>query len=248
MYMVFLYYFAWISSLPYIIIVLFPFSHWKQGVVELTAFSSPLASWFVVRQIAVPPVGLSAWRSFVFRSSISMIIRPDFTVIHTSLECTSYLYIIVFYALIIYLTYHCSIRFLFSLRAGGLRSKLAAFSSLTVPWVVITPTCGAVGGGGVVGLMISCFRCSISMISAQFHCDTSLQCACCVVKLLYYARIISLQYHYRIIFLFSLKAEGRRFDGFVNAGGSVSCQYDKLRCHRWRRGISAWWPLVSVLV
>ena len=69
--------------------------------------------------------------------------------------------------------------------------------------------------------MISCFRCSISMISAQFHCDTSLQCACCVVKLLYYARIISPEYHYRIIFLFSLKAEGRRFDGFVNAGGTV---------------------------
>ena len=69
--------------------------------------------------------------------------------------------------------------------------------------------------------MISCFRWSISMISAQFHCDTSLQCACCVVKLLYYARIISPEYHYRIIFLFSLKAEGRRFDGFVNAGGTV---------------------------
>ena len=86
--------FAWISSLPYIIIVLFPFSHWKQGVVvELTAFSSLLASWFVVRQIAVPPVGLSAWRSFVFRSSI---FTPDFTVIHTSLENTLYLYIIVF--------------------------------------------------------------------------------------------------------------------------------------------------------
>ena len=82
MYMVFLFYCAWISSLSYIIIVLFFFSHWKQGVVELTAYSSLLASWFVVRQIAVPPVGLSAWRSFVFRSSISMIFTPDFTVIH----------------------------------------------------------------------------------------------------------------------------------------------------------------------
>ena len=83
-------------------------------------------------------------------------------------------------------------------------SSWRLFTSLTVPWVVITTTCGAVGGGGVVGLMIFCFRCSISMISAQFHCDTSLQCACCVVKLLYYARIISPEYHYRIIFLFSL--------------------------------------------
>ena len=93
---VFLFYFAWISSLPYFIIVLFPFSHWKQGVVELMAISSLLASWFVVRQIAMPPVGLSAWRSFVFRSSISMICTPDSSVIHTSLECTWYLYIIVF--------------------------------------------------------------------------------------------------------------------------------------------------------
>ena len=83
-------------------------------------------------------------------------------------------------------------------------SSWRLFTYLTVPWVVITTTCGAVGGGGVVGLMIFCFRCSISMISAQFHCDTSLQCACCVVKLLYYARIISPEYHYRIIFLFSL--------------------------------------------
>ena len=60
--------------------------------------------------------------TFVFRSSITMILRPDFTVIHTSLECTWYLYIIVFYALIICLPYHCSIRFLFSFRAGGLRA------------------------------------------------------------------------------------------------------------------------------
>ena len=104
--------FAWISSLPYTIIVLFPFSHWKQGIVELTAFSSLLASWFVIRQIVVPPVGLSAWRSFVFRCSISKIFTPDFTVIHTSLECTWYLYIIVFYSLIISLSYYCSSRFL----------------------------------------------------------------------------------------------------------------------------------------
>ena len=122
MYMVFLFYFPWISSLPYIIIVLFPFSHWKQGMVELTAISLLLALWFVVWQIAVPPVGLSAWWSFVFRTSISMIFTPDFTVIHTSLVCTWYLYIIVFYALIISLPYHCSIRILFSLRAGDFSS------------------------------------------------------------------------------------------------------------------------------
>ena len=35
MHMVFLFYFAWISSLPNIIIVLFPFFHWKQGIDKL---------------------------------------------------------------------------------------------------------------------------------------------------------------------------------------------------------------------
>ena len=119
LYISFLFNYVWISSLPYIIIVLFPFSHWKQGIIELMAISSLLALWFVVRQIAVPPVGLSAGRSFVFRCSISMICTPDFTVIPTSLKCTWYLYIFFFfYALIIYLPCHCSICFLFLLRAG----------------------------------------------------------------------------------------------------------------------------------
>ena len=121
MYMVFLFNFCLNKFLPYIIVVLFPFSHWKQGIVEVTAFSSLLASWFVNRQIAVPPVGLSAWRSFVIRCSISKIFTSDLTLIHTSLECTWYLYIIGFYALIISLPYYCNIRFLLSLRAGDCR-------------------------------------------------------------------------------------------------------------------------------
>ena len=62
-YFVFLFYYAWISSIPYIIIVILLFSHWKHGIVELAAISSLMASWFVVRQIAVPRLGLSAWRS-----------------------------------------------------------------------------------------------------------------------------------------------------------------------------------------
>ena len=93
---VFLFHYAWISSLPYIIMVFFLFSHWKQGIVELATISSLMASWFVVRKIAVPPVGLSTWRSFVFRCSINMIFTPDFTVISTSSECTWYLCIFVY--------------------------------------------------------------------------------------------------------------------------------------------------------
>ena len=42
------------------------------------------------RQTAVPPVGLSAWRSFVFQCPINMIFTTDFTVIPVLLECTWY--------------------------------------------------------------------------------------------------------------------------------------------------------------
>ena len=216
MYMVFLFYFCLNKFLPYIIVVLFPFSHWKQGIVELTAFSSLLASWFVNRQIAVPPVGLSAWRSFVFRCSISKIFTPDFTVIHTSLECTWYLYIIGFYALIISLPYYCSIRFLLS--SSGWRlfrlwwCHASSLRRLVVPLVA----------AGLWAWWSPVFGARLAWYLHSFTVTlTSLQCACCVVKLLYYARVISLQYYYRIIFLFSLKAGGRRFDG---AGGTVSCQ------------------------
>ena len=31
-------------------------------------------------------------------------------------------------------------------------------------------------------------------------------------------------------------AEDRRVDGGIVSGGTVSCLYDHLRCHRWRRG------------
>ena len=61
-------------------------------------------------------------------------------------------YICFIYALISFLPYDCSIRFLFSLIAGDRR--VGGFSSPEVPWVVITTICGAIGGGGVVGLMI----------------------------------------------------------------------------------------------
>ena len=45
-YFVHLFCFAWISSIPNIIIVLFHYSHWKKGVVDLTAISSLVALWF----------------------------------------------------------------------------------------------------------------------------------------------------------------------------------------------------------
>ena len=187
------------SSIPYIIIVLFPFSHWKQGIVELTAILSLLASWFVVRQIAVPPVGSSVSRSFVFRCSISMIFTPDFTVIPTSFECSRFPYIIVFMHW--WFLCHIIVVFVSFSHWEQMIVELAAFSSLVVLWVVITTSCGAIGGGGVMTYMITSFQCSINMISTHSFTvtRTSLKCAWYVVKLFYYARIISLQYYYSFL-------------------------------------------------
>ena len=45
------------------------------------------------------------------------------------------------------------------------------------------------------------------------------------------------KYSHRYSFIFSLNVGGCRFDNFFVAGATVSCRYDKLRCHRWRRGL-----------
>ena len=93
--------------------------------------------------------------------------------------------------------------------------------------------------------MIFRFRCSIIMISTHNFTVTltSLRCMWYVAKLFHNACLIFLQYQYRIIFLYSQKARGHHLDRFIGAGGTVSCQYDKLRCYQWRRDLSAWWPL-----
>ena len=44
-----------------------------------------------------------------------------------------------------------------------------------------------------------------------------------------------------------MKAGDRRFDGFGVAGGTMSCHYDNLRYHRWRRACRSGGPLFSML-
>ena len=44
-----------------------------------------------------------------------------------------------------------------------------------------------------------------------------------------------------------MKAGDRRFDDFGVAGGTMSCHYDNLRCHRWRRACRSDGPLFSML-
>ena len=128
--------------------------------------------------------------TIVFRWSISKIFTPDFTVIHTSLECTWYLYIIVFYALIIFLPFFCSIRFLRSLRAGDRRVGgffcLWWYRELSLQLHVV-PLVAA----GLWAWWSPVFSARLAWYLYSFTVTlTSLQCACCVVKLLYYARII----------------------------------------------------------
>ena len=53
--------------------------------------------------------------------------------------------------------------------------------------------------------------------------------------------------HYHISLLLNLKAGDRRFDGVGVAGDNMSCHYDRLRCHRWRRACRSDDPLFSVL-
>ena len=43
----------------------------------------------------------------------------------------------------------------------------------------------------------------------------------------------------------TLRARDCQFDNFVVAGGTVSCHYDKFRCHRWWRGCRADYLLFS---
>ena len=194
------FYYAWISSLPYIIIVIFLFSHSKQRIVELTTISSLLASWFVVWQIAVSPLGLSAWRFLFFGARLTWYSHPILL---------RYLYHwnvrdIFIYCLIMVWKVICHISVVFVALSHWWQGivELAAFSSVVIPSVIITTIRGAIGGGEVVGLMIFCFQCSISMISTHSFIVTltSLKCTWYVVKLSYCARIISLQYFNRIIF------------------------------------------------
>ena len=118
------------------------------------------------------------------------------------------LYVCLCYALISSPPHHGSIRFFISPIKGIV--DLTAFSSLVVPWVVITTICGVTDDGGVVGLTIYFAHCSINIIST--HNITvilaSLKCTWYLVKLFYYAWIISLHYHYRILFCFLPESRG----------------------------------------
>ena len=68
-YILLLFYYTRISSLSYIIIVLFLFSHWKHGIVELTPISSLVASWFVITTNCSAIGGFVSLTIFCFRCS-----------------------------------------------------------------------------------------------------------------------------------------------------------------------------------
>ena len=146
--------------------------------------------------------------------------------VSTLLECTWYFNI---FALLCFDTCSVILQYSFSFlidSRGSSSWRLFRFSrylALSLRWFVV-PSVAA-----ELSAWWSCFQCSINI--------KSLHCTWYDVKLFHYACIISLQYPCDIIFHFSLKARDRWFDGFIVAGGTVSCQYDRLRCYWWRRDL-----------
>ena len=123
-------------------------------------------------------------------------------------------------------------------------------SSPGAPLVVMATTCGATGG--IWGRWLCGLRFSL-VFSARliWHLHrftvitTSLKCKRCFVSWFYYAW--KFFFYYRINSLLKMKAGDRHFDDFGVAGGTMSCHYDNLRCHRWRRACRSDGPLFSML-
>ena len=72
---------------------------------------------------------------------------------------------------------------------------------------------------------------------------TEMQTMLCIMVLL----SLKKNCYYRINSLLNMKAGDRHFDDFGVAGGTMSCPYDNLRCHRWRRACRSDGPLFSML-
>ena len=102
---------------------------------------------------------------------------------------------------------------------------LTSLSSLEVPCVVVT-TYGAAGDGGIVGLTTFCFQRSTDKIFTHIYTEivASLKCTWyfCIFVLFCLNKFFTV-YHYSTLSLFSLKAGGRRVDGFFVAVGIVIC-------------------------
>ena len=113
--------------------------------------------------------------------------------------------------------------FFFSLNQG--LTVLTSLSSLVVPCVVVT-TYGNTGDGGIVGLRTFCFQCWTDKIFTHDYTEiiSSLKCTWyfCILVLFCLNKFFTI-YHYSTLSLFSLKAGGRRVDGYFVAVGIVIC-------------------------
>ena len=122
-------------------------------------------------------------------------------------------------------------------------------SSPGAPLVVMATTCGATGG--IWGRWLCGLRFSL-VFSARliWHLHpiyrdnhvTEMQTMVCILVLL----CLNI-FYYLINSLLNMKAGDRHFDDFGVAGGTMSCHYDNLRCHRWRRACRSDGPLFSML-
>ena len=110
-----------------------------------------------------------------------------------------------------------------------------ALSSPGAPLVVMATTCDATGG--IWGRWLCGLRFSL-VFSARliWHLHpicrdshvTEMQTMLCILVLL----SLKIFCYYRIHSLLNMNAGDRHFDDFGVAGGTMSCHYDNLRCHR----------------
>ena len=125
-------------------------------------------------------------------------------------------------------------------------------SSPGAPLVVMATTCGATGG--IWGRWLCGLR-FFFVFSARliWHLHpiyrdnhvTEMQTMLCILVLLCFNFFFFFLLSHKLSFEY--ESRDRHFDDFGVAGGTMSCHYDNLRCHRWRRACRSDGPLFSML-
>ena len=145
-----------------ILLLYFFFSNWKQGIAGWTALSSPGAPLVVMATTCDATGGIwGRWLcglrfSLVFSARLIWHLHPIYRKSHVT-EMQMMLFILVLLSLKIFAIITLT---LFWIWKQGI-VVMTALASLVAPWVVITTTCVAIGDGGLVGLIVLYFQCSM---------------------------------------------------------------------------------------
>ena len=145
-----------------ILLLYFSFSNWKQGITGWTTLSSPGAPLVVMATTCGATGGIRGrwlcglWFSLVFSARLIWHLYPIYRDNHVT-EMQTMLCILVLLSLKNFVIIAST---LFWIWEQGI-VILTTLVSLVAPWVVITTTCVAIGDGGLVGLMVLYFQCSM---------------------------------------------------------------------------------------